>query len=51
MKFSERYISETNYKISKDYIPNHLCTKYEFFIVGSDQVWNPNNLHGTTFYF
>ena len=38
MKFSERYISETNYKISKDYIPNHLCTKYEFFIVGSENV-------------
>lgn len=51
LKFSKKYINETEYTISNNYIPNDLSNKYNYFIVGSDQVWNPYNLHGTSFYF
>lgn len=40
-KFTEKYIKETNFTISSDNIPDNLANKYEYFVVGSDQVWNP----------
>lgn len=49
--FSRKYIKETNYKLSIESIPKDFSSKYDFFITGSDQVWNPNNLHGTSFFF
>lgn len=51
INFSKKYINETSYAISKDSIPENLSDQYDYFITGSDQVWNPNNLHGTTFFF
>lgn len=51
LNFSKQNINETDYTISNNYIPNDLSNKYDYFIVGSDQVWNPYNLHGTSFYF
>ncbi len=32
-------------------MPEDLSERYDYFITGSDQVWNPNNLHGTSFFF
>ncbi|MCM3399454.1 polysaccharide pyruvyl transferase family protein [Oceanobacillus profundus] len=40
--FSLSYIAETDYSISKDNIPDDLSDRYDFFVTGSDQVWNPN---------
>lgn len=40
-KFTFNYISETNYSISENEIPEDLSDRYNFFVVGSDQVWNP----------
>ncbi len=51
VKFSKTYLHETNYAISINNIPDDLSERYDYFITGSDQVWNPDNLHGTTFYF
>ena len=51
IKFSKDYLFETDYIISNNIVPDDISSKYDFFITGSDQVWNPNNLHGTTFYF
>lgn len=51
MDFSKKYINETEFVLSKNSIPADLSDKYQYFIVGSDQVWNPNNLHGTSFFF
>lgn len=45
--FTNLYINETNYSISKDDIPNGLSNRYEFFVTGSDQVWNPNYRGGS----
>lgn len=40
-EFSKNYISETDFYITIDSIPKDLDSKYDFFITGSDQVWNP----------
>lgn len=39
--FSSKYIIETNYYISIDKIPKNLGQQYDFFVTGSDQIWNP----------
>lgn len=41
-KFTNQYIKETNFEINQNNIPEDLSEKYDFFIVGSDQVWNPH---------
>lgn len=40
-EFTTSNILETPYTISEDNIPNDLSSKYDYFITGSDQVWNP----------
>jgi hypothetical protein len=51
IEFTKKYILETSFVLSQKDCPENLLDKYDFFIVGSDQVWNPNNLHGTSFFF
>ena len=41
-KFNKEYIHETSELISKDNIPEGFVDKFDYFICGSDQVWNPN---------
>ena len=43
--FTLSNISETNYSISLDNIPKNLGNKFDYFITGSDQVWNPTFRH------
>lgn len=40
--FTENYISETPFIISSHNLPDNLAEQYDFFVVGSDQIWNPN---------
>jgi len=40
-EFTVSNILETNYCISEDNIPEDLSDRFDFFIIGSDQVWNP----------
>lgn len=40
-EFSHKYINETSYTISINNIPHDLDSKFDYFITGSDQVWNP----------
>lgn len=40
-KFTYDYIKETNYTISENNIPEDLSERYDYFVTGSDQVWNP----------
>jgi len=49
--FSNRYINETSYKISENNIPDDLGSKFDYFITGSDQVWNPYFRKGDPTYF
>lgn len=42
IKFSNKYINESNYKIYLDDVIGLNHNEYYKFIVGSDQIWNPN---------
>lgn len=43
--FSNQYINETDSSISIDNIPKDLNDSFDYFITGSDQVWNPSFRH------
>lgn len=47
-KFTSSYITETDFVISKEYIPTDINKKYDFFVTGSDQVWHPNVINTST---
>ncbi|MCC7573629.1 MAG: polysaccharide pyruvyl transferase family protein [Candidatus Methanofastidiosum sp.] len=49
--FSLYYIKETNYILSESNIPENLDDKYDYFIAGSDQIWNPFYTNGSPIYF
>lgn len=44
-KFSDTYIPKTDYSVSKDELPMERLSEFDFFSVGSDQVWNPTYPH------
>lgn len=41
MRFNRTFIQWSNYKVSSSYIPPKLGASYDYFICGSDQIWNP----------
>ncbi|WP_315119217.1 polysaccharide pyruvyl transferase family protein [uncultured Clostridium sp.] len=45
-KFTLDNILETDYCISEHNIPNDLLERFDYFITGSDQVWNPTFRYG-----
>lgn len=49
--FSSLYIVETDYSVSEDNIPNDFSSRYDYFVTGSDQVWNPNFGNRSSIYF
>jgi len=50
-KFTMDYILETDYFISEKQIPEKILDKYDYFVTGSDQVWNPYYINGSSLYF
>lgn len=50
-KFTSTYIVETKFSINEYNIPKELLMNYEYFITGSDQVWNPNYRKGSAIDF
>lgn len=50
-EFSDKYINETDYTVDPLAIPNTLRDQYDFFVTGSDQVWNPTYRKGSPFDF
>lgn len=40
--FTKRHISESNYTISQVNLHEIKLLEYDYFVTGSDQVWNPN---------
>lgn len=50
-EFSHKHLNETKNIISNDCEARALNSFFDYFVTGSDQVWNPNNLHGTSFFF
>ena len=49
--FSKEHIVETDFIISSNDIPANLSNQYDFFIAGSDQIWNPFFNLGSSIYF
>lgn len=50
-RFTKKYIFETDFSISQENIPNDLSRKYDYFVIGSDQVWNPHMINGSSIFF
>lgn len=40
-KFNDKYINKTDFIITPTNVDNKLNEQYDFFVIGSDQVWNP----------
>ncbi len=40
--FTNRYIKKTDFCITPDNIKQNLNNDYDYFVAGSDQIWNPN---------
>lgn len=49
--FTNNHIRETNFKIAENNIPSNLSDKYSYFVTGSDQVWNPDYIYGSSINF
>ncbi len=45
--FQEKYIPQSNFSIKGDKTDSNLVNCYDYFICGSDQIWNPH-FHTTT---
>lgn len=41
IKFNKNFINERKIYSSDELIPNTISNEYDFFVTGSDQVWNP----------
>lgn len=39
-QFNKKYINMSKYMVKNEIVPNNLSEKYDYFVVGSDQVWN-----------
>jgi len=46
-KFTSKYIKETNFNITDHNIMDGIGNSYDYFVTGSDQVWNPTFRHGS----
>lgn len=51
IQFSNEFLNETETIYKSNNEIEKIVNEFEYFVVGSDQVWNPNNLHGTDYYF
>lgn len=49
--FTKKYIVETKSSININNIPKDFSDSYDYFITGSDQVWNPNFRYGSSIDF
>lgn len=45
--FSNKYITESDFVLTLNNVPTNLNERYDFCVVGSDQIWNPNIRYGS----
>lgn len=50
-EFSTSYINETGFTVDPKNVPATLKNQFDFFVTGSDQVWNPTYRKGSSFDF
>lgn len=41
-QFTKKYIHESDFILTLNNIPTYLNNRYDYCVVGSDQIWNPN---------
>ena len=46
-EYSLKYMQETDFVINRYNFPHDLGERYDYFFVGSDQIWNPNIRYGS----
>lgn len=46
-EYSRKHMVETDFVVTTHNIPENLGDKYDYFVVGSDQIWNPNIRYGS----
>lgn len=51
VEFSSTYLKETNFLLSEENISSDITEDYDYFVLGSDQVWNPNFTKASPIYF
>lgn len=51
LDFSHRYIIETEIVFNMEDDLTHLDLEFDYFVVGSDQVWNPSMNRASSFFF
>lgn len=47
-EYSKKYMVETDFVVTTNKIPSNLGNKYDYLVVGSDQIWNPNFRYGSS---
>lgn len=50
-EFSKQHINETSFTVEPQSVPEELKDQYDYFVTGSDQVWNPNYRNCSSFDF
>src|SRR5699024_5338205 len=48
---SNQFINETATSISEANLPKEILNEYDYFVTGSDQVWNPYFTNASSLYF
>lgn len=51
VKFSKANITETEYYLDDNNIPDDIDSKYDYIVIGSDQIWNPTFRYGSSIDF
>lgn len=49
--FTKNNIKESNFTLTDEYIPQEISNLFDYYIVGSDQVWNPQYRNGSAIDF
>jgi polysaccharide pyruvyl transferase WcaK-like protein len=49
--FSSKHIIETPFTLTLTQIPDNIDDRYDYCVVGSDQIWNPNIRYGSSLDF
>lgn len=50
-KYAAKYTVETSFTVRNNVVPEGLENQYDYFVIGSDQIWNPNIRWGNSFDF
>lgn len=49
--YALRHTVETSYVVKNQIIPQGLADQFDYFVIGSDQIWNPHIRYGNSFDF